>query len=348
MPGEKMVEEENKPQQPASEVDQKIISEAKTEAIKKEMADEKAAPKGEKASAGLEAEVAAAEKAAPPEEKEAAGAEAAAKKIAEAEAGIKEKGQIPGKSTEEPPAATKPPVKPPAAKAEGDKPAAAAKPPAAKAEGEKPAAAKPPAAKAPAAAGGEVKKPAARAPATMTRVEIKEDRLIDDLKARFTTAILEAVEIQGQQVVRVTKERVHEVLAYLCESATPRFDLLADFTAVHMPDNKEAAFEVVYQIYSVEKRRRLRVKAAFADGEAVETATDIWSTANWLEREVYDMFGIRFNNHPDLRRILLPQGWTGHPLRKEYPLEYQDNDWVAKNLKIRDLPEDWDYTGKFE
>ena len=181
----------------------------------------------------------------------------------------------------------------------------------------------------------------------MTTVEIKDDPLIDAIKAKFGAAILEAVEINGQQVVRVSQERAHDMLSYLRNEASPEFNLLADLTAVHTPD-KEKQFTIVYQTYSIKGTRRLRVKTEIPDGDVIESVTDIWSTANWLEREVYDLFGVRFANHPDLRRILLPQGWVGHPLRKEHPLEYQDNEWVSQNLKIRDLPEDWNYVGKFE
>jgi NADH-quinone oxidoreductase subunit C len=320
----------------------------------------------------LEAEAQAAANKAPEGQKEAAAEEKVAEKIAEARAGVAEKGEAgssgdkakpavskspedaPASSAEEKPAAAKPPVEKPAVAAEkpaeekpavekpapAAKPAAAAKPPAA--AGDKPAAAKPAA-----GAEGAPKKPAARAPATMPIVEIKDNPLIDAIKAKFGAAILEAVEISGQQVVRVSQERAHDLLSYLRNEASPEFNLLADLTAVHTPD-KEKPFTIVYQTYSISATRRLRVKTEIADGDTIETATDIWSTANWLEREVYDLFGVRFANHPDLRRILLPQGWVGHPLRKEHPLEYQDNEWVSQNLKIRDLPEDWDYVGKFE
>jgi NADH-quinone oxidoreductase subunit C len=90
----------------------------------------------------------------------------------------------------------------------------------------------------------------------------------------------------------------------------------------------------VYILYSFAKNTRVRVKTQIADGSALPTAVKIWSTANWLEREVFDMFGIRFEGHPDLKRILLPEGWKGHPLRKEYGILQQDQDWVQINLGI--------------
>ena len=80
-------------------------------------------------------------------------------------------------------------------------------------------------------------------------------------------------------------------------------------------------FDVVYCLYSTPLRHRVRVKVRLADGEAVPTAVPVWPAANWLEREVFDMFGIPFRGHPDLRRILMPDDWQGHPQRKDYPLE---------------------------
>jgi len=90
----------------------------------------------------------------------------------------------------------------------------------------------------------------------------------------------------------------------------------------------------VWILYSFQHNERIRVKAAYADGESAPSAVAIWPAANWLEREVYDMFGIRFEGHPDLKRILLPDGWKGHPLRKDYGIIQQDQEWVQINLGI--------------
>ncbi|MFQ3591175.1 MAG: NADH-quinone oxidoreductase subunit C, partial [Chloracidobacterium sp.] len=176
--------------------------------------------------------------------------------------------------------------------------------------------------------------------------DIKDDNFIAGLRAAFQEDIKEAVTSNGQQILRVVPERARDLLWYLRYDAAIRFDLLTDVTAVHYPDRK--AFEVVYQLYSIPENRRLRVKAELPEEQSIYTVCDIWATANWLEREVYDMFGIRFEGHPDLRRILLPEGWVGFPLRKEYPVEYRHNEWVAENLNILEIPEGADLTGKFE
>ena len=92
----------------------------------------------------------------------------------------------------------------------------------------------------------------------------------------------------------------------------------------------------------------MRVKVGLEDGQPIASVVGIWSSADWLEREVFDMFGIVFEGHPDLRRILLPEGWEGHPLRKEYPVGFRENRWIRENLNIVELPADADFSGKFE
>ncbi len=228
-----------------------------------------------------------------------------------------------------------------AAAAKAAREAAAAAPP----EGESPAPAAP--AKAPAKAAAKAPaKAAAKKEATPAYTEIKDDAFIAALRAAFQDDIREAVISNGQQILRVTPERARDLLWYLRYDASIRFDMLTDVTAVHYPDRK--AFEVVYQLYSIPENRRLRVKAELPEEQPIYTVCDIWTTANWLEREVYDMFGICFEGHPDLRRILLPEGWVGFPLRKEYPVEYRPNEWVTENLNILEIPEGADLTGKFE
>ena len=111
------------------------------------------------------------------------------------------------------------------------------------------------------------------------------------------------------------------------------FDYLVDVTAVDYPKRAER-FDVVYVLYSFGRNQRMRVKTRIAEGCQPATAVGVHLTANWLEREVFDMFGIEFAGHPDMRRILLPEGWEGHPLRKECSITQMDNRWVKENLGI--------------
>ncbi|MBI3129272.1 MAG: NADH-quinone oxidoreductase subunit C [Candidatus Tectomicrobia bacterium] len=106
----------------------------------------------------------------------------------------------------------------------------------------------------------------------------------------------------------------------LRDHPSARFRLLSDLTAAHWP-GEERPFHVVYHLYSFDHNRRLRLKVKLRDGEEAPSVTGVWSGANWMEREAYDLFGVRFKGHPDLRRILLPEDWGSHPLRKDYPLE---------------------------
>ena len=111
------------------------------------------------------------------------------------------------------------------------------------------------------------------------------------------------------------------------------FDYLVDITAVDWPKRADR-FDVVYILYSFSRNERVRVKINIADGYQPETAVGVHLTANWLEREVYDMFGIEFAGHPDMRRILMPDEWQGYPLRKDYGILQQDQRWVQENLGI--------------
>jgi NADH-quinone oxidoreductase subunit C len=171
-------------------------------------------------------------------------------------------------------------------------------------------------------------------------VEIADDPYIDRLKQRFGDAITEAVATLGQQVIRVKKESYLELCRFLYEDEDTPFDLCSDVTALHWPERAGQEFDIVLQLYSVARNRRLRVKVAIADGETCPSVTQIWAGADWMEREAYDMFGVVFEGHPDLRRILLPPDWPGYPLRKEYPIEYRDNEWTDKHIQYREVDYD--------
>jgi NADH-quinone oxidoreductase subunit C len=137
----------------------------------------------------------------------------------------------------------------------------------------------------------------------------------------------------GDWSVIVGKHDLLRVLAWLRDDPSARFDFCSDLTANDwLP--REPRFDVIYCLYSTGLRHRVRVKVRLPDGEAIPSATGVWPAANWLEREVFDMFGIRFEGHPDLRRILMPEDWQGHPQRKDYPLE------GPGELMIED-PQEW-------
>jgi NADH-quinone oxidoreductase subunit C len=182
-------------------------------------------------------------------------------------------------------------------------------------------------------------KPPVRKGPTIT-VDIVDDLFIDRLKSRFGDAISEAVSTIGDQIIRVRQESYIELCGHLRDQAGITFDMCTDLTAVHWPERSGQEFDVVLQLYSVSENRRLRIKTAVAEGGACPSITSLWAGANWMEREIFDMFGIRFEGHPDLRRILLPEDWPGHPLRKDYPIEYRDNEWTDKHLQYREIDYD--------
>ncbi|HEY6231111.1 MAG TPA: NADH-quinone oxidoreductase subunit C [Pyrinomonadaceae bacterium] len=158
------------------------------------------------------------------------------------------------------------------------------------------------------------------------------DPTVKKLRAKFGEAIIEASTFLSQTSINVSRDRIVELCSFLRDSEELRFNYLSDLTCVHYPMRAAAPLEIVYNLYSIARNERLRLKVALAEGASIESVTDVWPTANWLEREVYDLFGVTFTNHPDLRRILLPPDWEGHPLRKEYPLEFIENAWTQRHL----------------
>lgn len=156
--------------------------------------------------------------------------------------------------------------------------------------------------------------------------------LVKKLKAQFADGIGNAVEFLGQLTVNVSRDRIVDVCDFLRRDEKTPFNYLSDLTCVHFPDRKEAPFEIVYNLYSISENERVRLKVSTDESTEVESVTGVWPAANWLEREVYDLFGIRFSNHPDLRRLLLPPDWEGHPMRKDVALEFVENEWTKKHL----------------
>jgi NADH-quinone oxidoreductase subunit C len=157
--------------------------------------------------------------------------------------------------------------------------------------------------------------------------------LLDELQERFPGAISEAVTFRAIPSITLAKESLVAMCRFLKSEEGGAFTLLTDQTAVDYP-KREKRFDIIYHIYSFKRNDRLRLKVIVGEGETISSVTEIWLTANWLEREVYDMFGVVYDGHPDLKRILLPDEWTGHPLRKDYDILRQDNAWVKSNLGI--------------
>ena len=198
-------------------------------------------------------------------------------------------------------------------------------------EGEKPAA------KPPSAAGGTkpaaaAEKPAARPkPPSGPTPQPWDDEFCRRVRERLGGAIQESLTYLGQNYFVVDAGSIVSICRYLKQEE--QFNFLPDLTAADYP-KREKRFEVIYQLYSFARNVRLRLKAPLGENESLESVVSVWAGANWLEREVHDMFGIHFRGHPDLRRILLPQEWQGHPLRKDYHILQQDVQWVQENLNI--------------
>jgi NADH-quinone oxidoreductase subunit C len=150
----------------------------------------------------------------------------------------------------------------------------------------------------------------------------------------------------GDWTLMVPADRLVEVATLLRDSPEGLFDYCSDVTASDWPSRPQR-FDIIYCLYSTKRRQRVRLKVRAGEQDGVPSATGIWPAANWLEREVYDMFGVRFTGHPDLRRMLMPEDWQGHPLRKDYPLEgpgeliiEDPQEW----LKLRQAAEESDIT----
>ncbi|HVS80300.1 MAG TPA: NADH-quinone oxidoreductase subunit C [Pyrinomonadaceae bacterium] len=193
------------------------------------------------------------------------------------------------------------------------------------------AAAKEAAQKAGAAAPGAPKAPVKKKEEGPKPSDASAHPLVKKLRARFDGAVIEATEFLGQLAIRIDRSRIVEICNALKNDAETPFNYLSDLTCAHYPDHKEAPFEVVYNLYSIPANERVRLKVA-VNGEGVDSVTSVWPSADWPEREVYDLFGVVFRNHPDLRRILLPPDWEGHPLRKDYALEFVENRWTENHL----------------
>ncbi len=138
------------------------------------------------------------------------------------------------------------------------------------------------------------------------------------LEAKQGDAVLSTAVNHGELVVQVTAAGLTDLVEFLRTNSSCQFTTLVDITAIDYPE-REKRFDMVYHFLSMVQNQRIRLKVSVEDGEMVETITEIHPSANWFEREVFDMYGIMFANHPDLRRLLTDYGFQGHPLRKDFP-----------------------------
>jgi NADH-quinone oxidoreductase subunit C len=156
-----------------------------------------------------------------------------------------------------------------------------------------------------------------------------ESLVVQRLRERCSDDVLDVQQVRHETTVLLSSGGLLRACRFLRDDPDLAFDLLGSVTAVDRLKLPESSprFEVVYHLYSLAHKRRLRLKVRVHDGQAVPSVTGVWETANWHEREVFDLFGVRFEGHPDLRRILMPDDWEGHPLRKDYPVDAAARWW---------------------
>lgn len=142
------------------------------------------------------------------------------------------------------------------------------------------------------------------------------------VRESFTEAVLKSEEFRGRLNLYIRRENISEVMTFLKNDPELLFDFLADLTAVdYLKTEKSPRFQVVYNLRSMKHGRRLTVKAPVPENDCrIESVVKLWNSANWLERETYEMYGITFDNHPDLRKLLMPEAFRDYPLRKDYPV----------------------------
>ena len=172
--------------------------------------------------------------------------------------------------------------------------------------------------------------PRAQAPAEMAAT-VWADEFTSRVNEAFGAAGLQFASYLGQQFIVSPAESAAALIKHLHEAES--FDLLVDLTAVDYP-KREERFELIYFLYSFTRNERVRVKVSLREAQSAQSITTTFVGANWLEREVFDMFGITFEGHPNLKRILLPDEWNGYPLRKDASVTGMDNSWVQSHLGI--------------
>lgn len=153
----------------------------------------------------------------------------------------------------------------------------------------------------------------------------ENNRAVIKLKEKFASSVLDVKEFRGQVTVTVPRENLKEICLFLKNAL--QYNLLTDVTAVDYMGKKDDRFMAVYNLYSIPNKDRFFLRAAVPEGDCrIDTVSGIWKSALFLEREVYDLMGIDFTGHPDMRRILMTDDWVGHPLRKDYPVQGPDRE----------------------
>jgi NADH-quinone oxidoreductase subunit C len=147
-----------------------------------------------------------------------------------------------------------------------------------------------------------------------------EPREVEKVRERFAESLREVVYFRGEETLVVAPERILEICRFLKDDAEMDFGMLVDLTGTHFLE-RDYSYEVVYHLLSLKRRRRLRLRTRLGEEGEIDSVVPVWRTANWHEREAFDLVGIRFRGHPDLRRILMPEDYEGHPLRRDFPLE---------------------------
>ncbi|PLY01172.1 MAG: NADH-quinone oxidoreductase subunit C [Desulfuromonas sp.] len=153
---------------------------------------------------------------------------------------------------------------------------------------------------------------------------MSENTVVAKLKGKFADTVLDVVDFRGETTVTVKKEDIVAVCAFMKDELG--FNFLCDLCGVDYL-GQSPRFMVVYNLYNISSKERFRIKVPVEESAAqVDTVSAVWGTANWMERECWDLMGISFNDHPDLRRILMAADWEGHPLRKDYPVQGPDRE----------------------
>jgi len=155
---------------------------------------------------------------------------------------------------------------------------------------------------------------------------------LEKIEAAFPEVVLGTREALGQEWIDVRPEAIVRAVTLLRDDPELTFTMLSDLFGVDYPD-REQRFEILYNLYSLSRNRRLFLRVQVGEGESVPTISSVFPNADWCEREVFDLFGVPFENHPDLRRILCPDDWDGHPLRKDYPLIGKRNILLYDDVK---------------